>query len=98
MKRWKDIKNKGRTPEHIARLDEEIQTDLAEMSLREVREAAGLSQERAAEIMQMTQSELSKLERRQDVRLSTLRRVMHAYGAELEVCAVLGNKRINLHL
>lgn len=98
MKRWKEIKDKGRTPEHIARLDEEILADLAEMSLREVRETAGLSQERAAEIMQMTQSELSKLERRHDVRLSTLRKVMHAYGAELEVCAVIGNKRINLHL
>jgi len=80
MKSWKDIKNKGRTPEHIARLDEEIQAQLAEMSLREVREAAGLTQERAAELIQMTQSayfahrerllratqsELSKLERRQ---------------------------------
>jgi hypothetical protein len=46
----------------------------------------------------MTQSELSRLERRPDHLVSTLRRYVKALGGELEVTAVLGAKRVKLHV
>jgi hypothetical protein len=45
----------------------------------------------------MAQGELSKIENREDHRLSTLRRYIKALGGDLEVVAVFDDKRIRLH-
>jgi transcriptional regulator with XRE-family HTH domain len=66
------------------------------MDLRALREAAGLTQEELAAKVDITQSQLSKLERREDHRISTLRRYVKALGGELEVVAVVDGKRIKL--
>jgi hypothetical protein len=44
----------------------------------------------------MTQAELSRVERREDHLVSTLRRYVEALDGHLEVVAVVGNKRIVL--
>jgi hypothetical protein len=44
----------------------------------------------------MTQSEVSRLERRPDVRLSTLKRFVEALGGEVEIFATFGDKRVRL--
>lgn len=59
-----------------------------EASLAELRQAADLSQQALATAVGMSQSDLSKLERRADVRLSTLRTVLAGLGQVLEVRAV----------
>jgi transcriptional regulator with XRE-family HTH domain len=66
------------------------------MDLRSLREAVGLTQEELAQRVAITQSQLSKLERREDYRLSTLRRYVTALGGELEIVAVVDGKRIRL--
>ena len=66
------------------------------MDLRALREAAGLTQEELAQRVAVTQSQLSKLERREDYRLSTLRRYVAALGGQLEIVAVVDGKRIRL--
>ena len=67
------------------------------MSLRDVREAAGKTQvEMAASSEAFTQADLSRIENRDDHKISTLRRYVEALGGDLEVVAVLGNKRITL--
>jgi hypothetical protein len=43
-----------------------------------------------------SRSEISKIENREDWLLSTLRRYVEALGGELEVVAVLGDKRLRL--
>jgi hypothetical protein len=48
MKYWKNIKNKNRSAEHVARLDAEVQTELATISLHGGQEAAELSQVKLA--------------------------------------------------
>ena len=45
----------------------------------------------------MTQSALSRMERREDNPIAALRRYVQALGGEIEVVAVLGNKRITLN-
>lgn len=94
--RWEDIKRKKLPDATIERLDREVQAEVTEMNLRALREAAGKTQTEVAALTEMTQSELSKLERRDDHLLSTLRRYVEGLGGELEISAVINGKRINL--
>jgi DNA-binding XRE family transcriptional regulator len=96
MKSWKDIRDKKFSAEEQKAIDQEVEGELLEMDLRTLREAAGLTQEELAAKVEITQSQLSKLERREDHRISTLRRYVKALGGELEVIAVVHGKRIKL--
>jgi hypothetical protein len=58
------------------------------MTLRGIREAAGKTQAAVAAALETEQSEISRIEKREDVRLSTLRRYAAALGAECEVAFV----------
>jgi transcriptional regulator with XRE-family HTH domain len=93
--KWSEIEKKF-SPERRARLDAEVRREVLAMELRELRQEAGKTQAEVAEVAEMTQAELSKIERRDDHLLSTLRRYVTALGGEIEVVAVFGNKRIAL--
>lgn len=54
-------------------------------TLADIRLRAGLTQTQVAERMGISQSDVSKLERRTDVRVSTLRSYARALGARLEL-------------
>ena len=92
--RWDDIKHKGMSPQRIAELDRRVETELA--NLRTIREIAGKTQVDVAEELECSQADVSKLERRDDWKLSTLRRYVEALGGELEVYAAFGDKRVRL--
>jgi predicted transcriptional regulator len=94
--RWRDVRGKGKSPDRLARIAQEVEQELLEMDLRAVRELLGKSQAEVAEAVKMSQSEVSRLERREDHRLSTLRRVVEALGGELEIIASFGDKRVRL--
>jgi transcriptional regulator with XRE-family HTH domain len=68
------------------------------MSLRAVREAVQKTQAEVAAALGTEQGEISRIERREDVRLSTLRRYAAAVGAECEVVFVFAKtgQRITL--
>jgi hypothetical protein len=59
------------------------------LDLRSVREAIGKTQEDIARASEMDQGDVSRLEQRDDVKVSTLRRYVRALGAELELVVVL---------
>lgn len=65
-------------------------------ALKRIRAAAGLTQATVGERMGMTQAEVSKLERRRDVRVSTLRAYVAATGGQLELVARIGGSSISL--
>lgn len=67
------------------RAREEIERHQA--SLAKVRKLRALAQATVAEAMGMDQSEISRLERRTDLLLSTLRRFVNATGGELHLVA-----------
>jgi hypothetical protein len=94
--KWKDIRAKNLSPAALAKVDAQVRADLLEMELRDLRELAGKTQVEVAEIAAMTQSELSRFERREDYLLSTLRRYVEALGGKLEVVAVLDNRRVTI--
>ncbi len=58
-----------------------------EAILQQIREQQEVSQEELARLMSVSQSAISKLERRPDMHLSTLRRLIEALGGELELRA-----------
>ncbi len=60
---------------------------MQEMLLYELRQARQLSQEQLARKLHVGQANVSKIERRTDVCISTLRSYVEAMGGELEITA-----------
>ena len=58
-----------------------------EMPLQELRQAKAMSQVRLAESLNVNQAAISKMERRTDMYISTLRSYIQAMGGELEIVA-----------
>lgn len=58
-----------------------------EMTLRDLRKACQLTQETVAELLSMRQGDVSKLENRSDLYLSTIRRYVSAMGGRLDLVA-----------
>src|SRR5712691_9168809 len=58
-----------------------------EMSLRELRKARKLTQARVAKALGITQDSVSRLEKRSDLLLSTLRKTVKAMGGDLRIVA-----------
>jgi len=67
-----------------------------DLALRDLRKYASKTQIEAAQLAETTQSELSRLERRDDFRLSTLRRYVAALGGELELVVSFGSSSFRL--
>jgi transcriptional regulator with XRE-family HTH domain len=75
------------SPAAQAEAVQKTQALLREMPLQELRHARQLSQEQLATILQVKQASISKLERRTDMYISTLRQFIEAMGGELEITA-----------
>jgi len=58
-----------------------------EMTLRELRKARKLTQVRMAKVLGVTQDSVSRLEKRSDLLLSTLRKTVRAMGGNLSLIA-----------
>jgi plasmid maintenance system antidote protein VapI len=74
----------------IERRAEELISE--EMSLRELRKALELTQTDVAEALDKGQHEISRIEQRGDILLSTLTRLVHAMGGELELVCRFKNR------
>ena len=66
---------------------------IEEMSLHQLRMARELTQTKIAEDLHMGQGDVSKLERRTDMYVSTLASYLQAVGADLEIRAVFPDGR-----
>lgn len=88
----------GMTPERRARIRKRSQELLAELPLQELRQARALSQQELAEVLGLNQATISKLERRTDMYLSSLRRFVEAMGGELEITASFPDGRVRIQM
>jgi DNA-binding XRE family transcriptional regulator len=59
----------------------------AEMPLDELREAREMTQQTLAQILKVNQAAVSKMERRTDMYVSTLREFIRAMGGDLKITA-----------
>ena len=74
-------------PAKRARHEAGVQRLLAELHLDELRRAMKLSQETLAKRLKTDQAQISRLEQRADLLVSTLRRYVEALGGELAIIA-----------
>jgi DNA-binding XRE family transcriptional regulator len=75
-------------PERRARNRRRAEELLAELRLREVRAACELTQQQLAERLNIDQPNVSRIENRSDVHVSTLSDYIAALGGRLEILAV----------
>lgn len=83
-----DEKIKHLRPAQRRKVEERARELIAgEMTLRELRRARELTQVRLAEELGVTQDSVSRIERRSDLLLSTLRKTIEAMGGSLYLVA-----------
>ena len=90
-KPWREVRRGDAESPESAAFREAIGDALA---LGEIRAQRGLTQVDVARVMQTSQASVSKLERREDLYLSTLRGFVEALGGQLELSAVFPEGRI----
>jgi len=66
------------------------------LKLAELRDSKSFSQKRLADVLAMSQANVSRIEHEEDVYLSTLRRYVEALGGQLEITATFGDERIRI--
>jgi transcriptional regulator with XRE-family HTH domain len=69
----------------------------AEMALDELREARNMTQQNLAEVFGVKQASISKMERRTDMYVSTLRSMVRAMGGELKIEAVFPDGKVKIN-
>jgi transcriptional regulator with XRE-family HTH domain len=75
------------SPEQRRKSQERTMAMLLAMDLAELRGFRGLTQEELASRLDISQSNVSRLERRRDMLVSTIREVVEAYGGRLRIIA-----------
>jgi transcriptional regulator with XRE-family HTH domain len=83
---WREIR-RPLSPEREAQIQADIAAELARMKLAELRKARQLTQTTVAAILGIAQGDVSKLERRTDAYVGTLRNYIEALGGRLRVMA-----------
>jgi predicted XRE-type DNA-binding protein len=85
------------SPERRARSDARQAELAAEMvTLEQLREGLGISQEELANLMEVQQPAISKLVRRTDMKVSTLRDLIAAMGGELHITATFSDRSVEI--
>ena len=84
-------------PERRARNQQRTQTMIEEMALQELRQALNLTQAQVAEIMQMNQAAVSKMEHQSDMYISTLQKFVRAMGGHLKLVASFPEREVTLN-
>lgn len=88
---------KGWSAERLAKNEARKAEMMAEMvSLEQLREGLGLSQEELANVMDVQQPAISKLVRRPDMKISTLRELITAMGGELHITATFADRSVEI--
>jgi transcriptional regulator with XRE-family HTH domain len=85
------------SPEAQSRSAARAEAMLLAMQLQELRKTRNLTQVTVAKTMQVEQASVSKLERRDDMYVSTLRAYIKALGGELRLVASFPDAEIQVH-
>jgi transcriptional regulator with XRE-family HTH domain len=82
--------------ERRQRIDQRVRETIAAMPLDELRRARQMTQARLAESLGVNQGEVSKIEHRTDLYLSTLTQYVEALGGTLEIRAVFRDREVRI--
>jgi DNA-binding XRE family transcriptional regulator len=78
------------------RIGQRVRATLAAMPLDELRKARQMTQIKLAEALGVNQSEVSKIEHRTDLYVSTLAEYVEALGGHLEIRAVFQDREMRI--
>jgi hypothetical protein len=94
---WREISARVRSdPERAARIAEGTRAILDAAALQRIRESRDLTQTALASSLEVSQARVSRLERQDDLYLSTLDEYVRAMGGELRVSVVFPDETIEL--
>ena len=82
--------------ERQRRIEKRFQKSLAAMPLDQLRKAQQMTQLQLAEILGVNQGEISKIEHRSDLCVSTLADYIEAMGGRLEIRAVFKDREVRI--
>ncbi len=80
----------------VARSERAANRMLAEMGLAELRAAMEITQESLADQLNIKQASISKMERRSDMYISTLSKIIAAMGGRLRITAEMPNGKVEI--
>jgi DNA-binding transcriptional regulator YiaG len=95
-KKYSELRTKM-SPQAKELSDKLFAKHLEDMAINQLREALQLTQEQLAESLNISQVAVSRMERRSDMYVSSLRRIVEAMGGELEIHAVFPSGTVKLH-
>ena len=85
---WRPVLN-GAQQAHYNKIRAEIEPGI--LLVKNLRDRLNLTQREVAELLQVTQSNVSKIEAKSDPSLSILRRMVEGRGGKLKLVVELGN-------
>lgn len=82
----------------VERIKVQMMTQVRASQLRELRQTQGFTQQQVAEIVGVSQRQISKIENGdiENSKLATIRRYLQAIGSELSLDAVVGDTRVRI--
>ena len=83
-------------PERLQKIANRVPQTLAAMPLDEIRKARQMTQAKLAETLGVNQGEISKIEHRTDIYISTLAGYVEALGGKLEIRAVFRDREMRI--
>jgi transcriptional regulator with XRE-family HTH domain len=87
---------KSMPPERQQRIAKRVRESLSSMPLDEIRKARQMTQAKLAETLGVNQGEVSKIEHRTDIYISTLADYVEALGGKLEIRAIFPDREMRI--
>src|SRR3984957_3344926 len=94
-RKWRDIRGTF-SPEVEARIAQEVKDGARGMTLYRRRQARGLTQVNLAKVLDVNQGAVSRMEKRADMYVSTLRSYIQAMGGQLQVKAIFPEGEVEI--
>ncbi len=93
--KWKAIRGKF-SAEREAQIRQRVKEAVSVMTLHQLREARSLTQVNLAKVLNVNQGAVSKMEKRTDMYVSTLRSYIKAMGGDLQIKAVFPEGEVQI--
>ena len=93
--KWRDIRGTF-SPEDEAEIEQDVLNAAAVMTLYQLREARSLTQVSLAKVLEVNQGAVSRMEKRTDMYVSTLRNFIQAMGGRLQVKAIFPEGEVEI--
>jgi transcriptional regulator with XRE-family HTH domain len=93
--KWREIRGTF-SPEQEAEIARRVKESAGVMTLNQLREARSLTQVNLAKVLNVNQGAVSRMEKRTDMYVSTLRNFIQALGGQLQVKAVFPEGEVEI--